>query len=938
MVVDNNEAVSTPIHTTVINDNSTTTCMDGSYIRRNEQNSNTVTTNSDDYDNSFLDERDHNNDKAALHGVKANINGTFFRNAWRLIRIVTYHHPLYMMVTEFVFVLSLTCLLLTVLPVPESYAALSEPVPRPLSLGIILPFLGLSIAIQVMYAVITLYYLPNYRNHDEKFVKEKQKKKKKYQQQKFKWTTEVKKRSIPLLFLVAQAYNIAGFFTMIIPSLMYMALVSNPPNCVDFPQLFGQAMKYIIVVSIMKALLYFYTDACTLLWRQVLTSHLQTLYTKRGKAYYQLLLLFPSNEKATTNVDGIDNPDQRLTQEILYWCTNLSLLLQTVAISIFDIIWYTMQTWIITGWPGPTIIFGYFVLSTIVTQVFARRVPTLLALADEAEGDFRILHTTLLQQAEATAMMSGGHPEQLALNESLNLLLRRRWRYTRRQAFLQFDIFVWQYTGSIMNYVTIAIAVCSGLYINLEPNELSSLISRGSSFAISMMYGFTQLLSATVTLAELAGHTYRVIELVDSLSDVEEIATQWSRDENYDENYNENETTANDNNKNDDDDDEHENSNNGNVSRRRRRSNNNNNTQLHRIKLELTMDDISTTTSNNIATNPESSIRLLTTLRLCVSVPTNPNVPPVLLRTAGDGDNNTNNNNNNNSSSNSSGDGTTFLVQSFRGDVPLLNNITIDVKPKGKVLIRGPPGVGKSSILRTVCHLWPMARQSSDSEGNHEETGCESASPVSSVISCISPIWDHSSLSSSSWSSSSSATTAAAVAATVKRETHEKGGKGSSSDTALVYLALPQAAPFRIGMQTSLFEQLTYPLIVSNRDTTIRRKVKEALTIVGLPQILQKANGLNTKHSHQKWTTMMSPGQRQLFACARVFVHLPALVLLDEATSSMPASDEERIYKALAEKGVAYVSVGHRDSLIVHHEQIVDCAAMPDDAETDMLL
>ena len=46
----------------------------------------------------------------------------------------------------------------------------------------------------------------------------------------------------------------------------------------------------------------------------------------------------------------------------------------------------------------------------------------------------------------------------------------------------------------------------------------------------------------------------------------------------------------------------------------------------------------------------------------------------------------------------------------------------------------------------------------------------------------------------------------------------------------------------------------------------------------------------------------------------------------------MPASDEERIYKALAEKGIAYVSVGHRDSLIVHHEQVVDCAAMPREA------
>jgi putative ATP-binding cassette transporter len=124
----------------------------------------------------------------------------------------------------------------------------------------------------------------------------------------------------------------------------------------------------------------------------------------------------------------------------------------------------------------------------------------------------------------------------------------------------------------------------------------------------------------------------------------------------------------------------------------------------------------------------------------------------------------------------------------------------------------------------------------------------------SSEIACIPPIWD----------------TSAAT----------QGTPGKP----LVFLTLPQAAPFRTGVTTSLFEQLTYPLTVSKGDTELRASVQAALTIVGLPQIMDKASGLDKQHSHTTWIAMMSPGQRQLFACARVFVHMPALVLLDEAT------------------------------------------------------
>ena len=114
-----------------------------------------------------------------------------------------------------------------ILPIPSSYAALSEPVPDKISLGAIVPILLLSIIIQIIYAVSDYY-----RRQQQQQISEKEKETATAMQCNSSsnnttvwWTTEIKKRSIPLLFLFAQAYNISGFFTMLIPSLMYMALV-----------------------------------------------------------------------------------------------------------------------------------------------------------------------------------------------------------------------------------------------------------------------------------------------------------------------------------------------------------------------------------------------------------------------------------------------------------------------------------------------------------------------------------------------------------------------------------------------------------------------------------------------------------------------------------------------------------------------------------------
>lgn len=60
---------------------------------------------------------------------------------------------------------------------------------------------------------------------------------------------------------------------------------------------------------------------------------------------------------------------------------------------------------------------------------------------------------------------------------------------------------------------------------------------------------------------------------------------------------------------------------------------------------------------------------------------------------------------------------------------------------------------------------------------------------------------------------------------------------------------------------------------------------------------------------------MLSLGEQQRLAIARVLLARPALALLDESTSALDEANEAALYRALRAAGIALVSVGHRASL-----------------------
>jgi len=71
------------------------------------------------------------------------------------------------------------------------------------------------------------------------------------------------------------------------------------------------------------------------------------------------------------------------------------------------------------------------------------------------------------------------------------------------------------------------------------------------------------------------------------------------------------------------------------------------------------------------------------------------------------------------------------------------------------------------------------------------------------------------------------------------------------------------------------------------------------------------------------WAATLSLGEQQRLAFARLLLARPRLALLDEATSALDVANEAVAYRAARQAGVTLVSVGHRPSLARFHERVL---------------
>ncbi len=128
-------------------------------------------------------------------------------------------------------------------------------------------------------------------------------------------------------------------------------------------------------------------------------------------------------------------------------------------------------------------------------------------------------------------------------------------------------------------------------------------------------------------------------------------------------------------------------------------------------------------------------------------------------------------------------------------------------------------------------------------------------------------------------------------------------------------LFLPQR-PYML--LASLREQLLYP--------QPERKISDdelqgVLERVNLPDLVTRFGGFDAQLD---WAKVLSVGEQQRVAFARVLLVAPRYAILDEATSALDIANEDSLYQQLTGGATTLISVGHRPSILKYHPQVLE--------------
>ncbi|XP_041992121.1 ABC transporter D family member 2, chloroplastic-like isoform X1 [Salvia splendens] len=242
----------------------------------------------------------------------------------------------------------------------------------------------------------------------------------------------------------------------------------------------------------------------------------------------------------------------------------------------------------------------------------------------------------------------------------------------------------------------------------------------------------------------------------------------------------------------------------------------------------------------------------------------------------------------------------------------LIRDLSLEIFEKEHLLITGPSGSGKTSLLRAIAGLWSFGKGTV----KFYDIYAKDSSP------CLPN------------------DVASSEMTKVDKMMPECDILGKRNARGVLFL--PQKPYMVLG---TLRQQLLYP---TWSDATAPNA--ESADSNGSPPFLMLAQNMDARaempstddliqvledvrlgyilsrfslDSTYEWSSVLSIGEQQRLAYARLLLSKPNLVLLDESTSALDEANEAHLYQLIEAAGITFVSIGHRRTLYEHHKNVL---------------
>lgn len=131
---------------------------------------------------------------------------------------------------------------------------------------------------------------------------------------------------------------------------------------------------------------------------------------------------------------------------------------------------------------------------------------------------------------------------------------------------------------------------------------------------------------------------------------------------------------------------------------------------------------------------------------------------------------------------------------------------------------------------------------------------------------------------------------------------------------------MPQRPYLPLG---TLHAALSYPAAT---DAFSDDEAREALRLVGLAHLAPNLA------EEERWDRVLSLGEQQRMAFARLLLHKPAWIFMDEATAALDEPNQDMLMHLVVGRlpNVALVSIGHRQGLEVFHNRTLTLKRQPE--------